>query len=96
MLFELGRYEDAINQSKIALKINPFMATAYLMIANSLSKLGKYQESILWYDKYIEKTKSSSRVHANDLVFHPKGVALYKLGRKEEATYWWKKRKESE
>ena len=72
------------------------MATAYLMIANSLSKLGKYQESILWYDKYIEKTKSSSRVHANDLVFHPKGVALYKLGRKEEATYWWKKSKESE
>ena len=96
VLFELGRYEDAINQSKIALKINPFMATAYLMIANSLSKLGKYQESILWYDKYIEKTKSSSRVHANDLVFHPKGVALYKLGRKEEATYWWKKSKESE
>ena len=96
VLFELGRYEDAINQSKMALKINPFMATACLMIANSLSKLGKYQESIPWYDKYIEKSKSSSRKTTTDLVFHPKGVALYKLGRKDEATYWWKKSKEFE
>ena len=95
-MFELGKYEDAINQANSALKINPFMFTSYLRIANSLSKLGKYQESIQWYDKNIEKIKSSSRISAGFMDFHPKGVALYKLGRKDEAMYWWKKSKEFE
>ena len=95
VLFELGKYDDAINQANSALKINPFMFTSFLMIANSLSKLGKYQESIPWYDKYIEKIKSSSRKSYGDLVFYPKGIALYKLGRKDEAVKCWKKSKEA-
>jgi tetratricopeptide (TPR) repeat protein len=96
VLFELGKYEDAINQANNALKINPFMFTSFLMIANSLSKLGKYQESIPWYNKYIEKMKTSSRESDVDLVFHPKGIALFKLGRKDEAIECWKKSKEFE
>ena len=78
-LFDLGKYEEAIQCYDIAIEINPDFEEAYYNKGTALSDLGNKEEAIKCYDKAIELNPDLEKAYNN------KGVALSDLGKNEEA-----------
>ncbi|HSB50594.1 MAG TPA: tetratricopeptide repeat protein [Nitrosopumilaceae archaeon] len=57
VLYELGRYEEAITYYDQALTINPGKLGAIVNKANALQELGKYDEALKWFEKAYAITK---------------------------------------
>ena len=53
-LYNLGKYEEAIEWYDKVLKIDPNDVNALNNKGLALNNLGKYQEAIEWYDKALE------------------------------------------
>ncbi len=79
VLFDLGKYQEAIRYYDKAIKLNPRDTIAYMGKGIALYYLGKYQEAISCYDKAIELDPKNTEVYYN------KALALDKLGKYQEA-----------
>lgn len=73
-----GRFEDAINECKIAIDLDPDFGNPYNDIGSYLINLGKYDEAIYWLEKAIE---------APD--YEPRHFPYYNLGRVYEKRGDW-------
>jgi len=78
-LYDLGRYEEAIEEFDIALDIDPNYKEAHYNKGNTLRHLKRYEEAIKEYDKALAIDPNFKEAHNN------KGIALNNLGRYEEA-----------
>lgn len=56
-----GKYEDAINQCKLAIEIDSELGNPYNNIGFCLMKLGDLENSILWFNKAIKAPKYDER-----------------------------------
>ena len=83
-LSKLKRYDEAIEQYKLALKYNPSNSIAYHNLGNSLRKLKRYEEAIEQYKLAIQHNPSFS------IAYHNLGVSLDELKRYEEAIEQYK------
>ncbi len=75
-----SNFAESQKVAEQGLKLYPEKADEwYNMIANNLDNLGKSQEALLWYDKYIK--------HYNNayLAYFNKGITYYKLKQMAEA-----------
>jgi Flp pilus assembly protein TadD len=77
--FELGRYQEAVEAYKEALRLKPDDAAAWNNLGNAYSDLGRYQEAIQAY-------KEALRLEPDNAVpWKNLGVVYRQLGRHEEA-----------
>lgn len=49
-----GRFDEAINQNQIALRLSPFMVDPYVNIGNTFKELGRIEESLTFYKRATE------------------------------------------
>jgi tetratricopeptide (TPR) repeat protein len=75
-----GRYEEAILEYKIAIRLNPYPPNSYMFgIAKSYAYTGQYDEAITWGKKAVRQKPDSFLAH---IVL----TEIYSLaGRDEEA-----------
>ena len=73
-----GRFEDAINECKIAIYLDPNYGNAYNDIGSYLINLKQYDEAIYWFEKAID---------APD--YEPRHFPYYNLGRIYEKKGEW-------
>ncbi|CAD8214482.1 unnamed protein product [Paramecium octaurelia] len=78
-LYNLNKYQEAIECYDIAITINPQNDAVWYYKGNALNKLNKYQEAIECYDKSITINPKDDKVQYN------KGIALNKLNKYQEA-----------
>ncbi len=84
-LYNLGRFEEAIDSYKKALEIKPDDHYAWNDIGVALAHLGRFEEAIDSYKKALEIKPDYHMTWLNQ------GLALYNLGRFEEAIDSYKK-----
>jgi tetratricopeptide (TPR) repeat protein len=75
----LGRYQDAIEAYKQAIRIKPDYAEAYYNLGNACSNLGRWQEAIESYKQAVRIRPDLAKAHYN------LGTACGELGRWQEA-----------
>lgn len=73
-----GRFEEAIDECKIAIELDPNFGNPYNDIGSYLINLGKFDEAIYWLEKAIE---------APD--YEPRHFPFYNLGRVYEKKGDW-------
>lgn len=73
-----GRFEEAIDECKIAIELDPNFGNPYNDIGSYLINMGKYDEAIYWLEKAIE---------APD--YEPRHFPFYNLGRVYEKKGDW-------
>lgn len=73
-----GRFEEAIDECKIAIELDPNFGNPYNDIGSYLINLGKYDEAIYWLEKAVE---------APD--YEPRHFPFYNLGRVYEKKGDW-------
>jgi Tfp pilus assembly protein PilF len=73
-----GRFEEAIDECKIAIDLDPNFGNPYNDIGSYLINLGKYDDAIYWLEKAIE---------APD--YEPRHFPFYNLGRVYEKKGEW-------
>jgi len=86
-LLTSGRYDEILDYCLVILTKNPLNIKALKYKAYSLYFLGRYDEAISCYDKAIEVEPESPSNYEG------KSRALEKLGRVEEARYYYKQAK---
>ncbi|MCS7054280.1 MAG: tetratricopeptide repeat protein [Ignavibacterium sp.] len=74
----LGKYEEAIEECKIAIELDPDYGNPYNDIGTYLVNLNRYDESIYWFQKALQ---------ARD--YDSPHIALYNLGRVFEKKGMW-------
>jgi tetratricopeptide (TPR) repeat protein len=77
-----GDYEEAIKQFKNAIAINPSYRVAYFNLANTYSKIGKFQEAVSYYEKALRL--KGDRVLLPE-IYNNLGLVLSKIGRSDLA-----------
>ena len=80
----LGRYQDAVEAYKQAIKIKPDYADAHYYLGNAYDKLGRYQEAIEAFGQAIKIKPDYAEAHYN------LGLAYGKLGRYQDAVESYK------
>lgn len=85
--FSLVNNESAFKYAKAAYELDSTNSEAilYLGTANLFTK--RYQEAYKYYSKYYELVKESGGLDVNDM--HRMGYALWKIGKKDEARYYF-------
>lgn len=63
LLFNTGRYEEALNDFNVALKLKPDYIDALLGRANTLSTLQRYEEAIPDYNAYLQQHPDSAQAY---------------------------------
>jgi tetratricopeptide (TPR) repeat protein len=81
---ELGRYQDAVEAFKQAIRIKPDYAEAHCNLGVAYGKLGRWQEAIEAFSQAIKIKTDYAEAHYN------LGVAYGKLGRYQEAVEAYK------
>jgi len=76
---ELGKYEEAIEDGTVAIRLDPKYAIAYNNRGNAKAGLGQYEESIADLDEAIRLDPKDA------LVYYNRGNAKRKLGKNEDA-----------
>ncbi len=79
VLAELGRWEEARDAARRALKINTNDSAAQQVLATALHHLGSHKEALAVFDRLIEARPDSAKPHVN------KGVLLFEMGDVEGA-----------
>jgi tetratricopeptide (TPR) repeat protein len=79
-LDEKGRRNEAIDEYRAVLKIQPGMARAHLNLGADLDKAGQADEAMLQYQEVIRLEPGNAKAHNN------LGVALFGQGKTDEAT----------
>lgn len=77
-LSNLGKYEQAIEQCKMAIELDPENGIHYNDIGINLIKLNKFDESIYWFKKALSSKYYSSKY-----------ISLYHLGQVFEKKGMW-------
>ena len=75
----MGMLEEALNQYKKVIELDPMASNTLLAIANTLLDLGRFSESKPYYDKVLELIPNSPNIH-NDI-----GLYYEKTGDKKRA-----------
>jgi len=65
VLGDLGRFDKALEQLNLSLKINPYSAEVHTNMGNVLVKVGKIDEAIKHYEKAIDLQPGFSEAHYN-------------------------------
>ena len=78
----LGRYDDAIEECKTAIQVDPEFGNPYNDIGSYLVHLDRLEEAIPW----LEKAKQAPRYEPRHFPYVNLGRIYLKLGRVEEAT----------
>lgn len=78
----LGRFDEAIEECKNAIGLDPDFGNPYNDIGSYLVHLGKIEEAIPW----LEKAKQAPRYEPRHFPYLNLGRIYLKLGRLEEAT----------
>src|SRR5437867_9224057 len=78
----LGRYDEAIEECKTAIEVDPDFGNPYNDIGSYLVHLGKLDEAIPW----LEKAKQATRYEPRHFPYLNLGRIYVKLGRLQEAT----------
>jgi Tfp pilus assembly protein PilF len=73
-----GRFEEAIEECKIAIDLDPNFGNPYNDIGSYLINLGKYDDAIYWLEKAIETPD-----------YQPRHFPFYNLGRVYEKKGEW-------
>ncbi len=76
-LWSTGRNEEAMEQLREALKLNPDYPEARLLLAESLFRMGRLEEAAMHYTSYL---KIESASDSADYVHNQLGLILRKLG----------------
>jgi Tfp pilus assembly protein PilF len=78
----LGRYDDAIEECKTAIQVDPEFGNPYNDIGSYLVHLDRLEEAIPW----LEKAKLAPRYEPRHFPYVNLGRIYLKLGRVQEAT----------
>jgi tetratricopeptide (TPR) repeat protein len=78
----LGRYDDAIEECKTAIRLDPEFGNPYNDIGSYLVHLDRLEEAIPW----LEKAKQAARYEPRHFPYVNLGRIYLKLGRVQEAT----------
>jgi tetratricopeptide (TPR) repeat protein len=78
-LLSQGRFAEAIEQYREALRLKPNLAEAYANLGVALKNQGKLEDALLQYTRALELDPELADVHNN------LGVVLFRVGRKDEA-----------
>jgi len=100
LLFNIGRFEEALNDFNAALKLQPDYIDALIGRANTLSTLQKYQEAIPDYDAYLKQRPDSAQAYVwratawHHLQEYDKAMAdcdaAIRLNSKNAEAWYWK------
>jgi Tfp pilus assembly protein PilF len=74
----IGKYEEAIEECKNALELDPNFGNAYNDIGIYLTNLNKFDDSIYWFQKAIKTPNYESKY-----------ISMYNLGRVFEKKGMW-------
>jgi len=77
----LGRYDDAIQECKNAIQVDPDFGNPYNDIGSYLVHLGRVEEAIPW----LEKAKSARRYEPRHFPYINLGRIYMKMGKIEQA-----------
>jgi pentatricopeptide repeat protein len=88
VLYENGRYEEALQAYEKALELNPDDSYVWCEKGFTLFSLDRYEEALMVFDKILEPNPDDSDA------WYGKGIALYGLGRYEEALQAYEKARE--
>jgi tetratricopeptide (TPR) repeat protein len=80
VLYQLKRYQEALEASTQAIVLDPNLARAYIRKSNALMRLRRYEEALPVHDRAIELAPFG--VH---ILYYSKGKALLLLKRYAEA-----------
>ncbi|MGA2070269.1 MAG: tetratricopeptide repeat protein [Sedimentisphaerales bacterium] len=83
-LNSMGRYQDAIEAYKQAIKINPYFADAFVGLGITYGKLDQWQNEVETYKQAIKLKPGYANAYYN------LGIAYKDLGRLEDAMEAWK------
>ena len=78
-LYQLKRYEEALNAFAQVIRLDPNFATAYIKKGNTLNELERYEDALTVFDQTIHLDPDSVNT------YYGKGRALTELKRYEEA-----------
>ena len=78
----LGRYDEAIQECKIAIAVDPDFGNPYNDIGSYFVHLGRLEEAIPW----LEKAKKAKRYEPRHFPYVNLGRVYLKLGRVQDAT----------
>lgn len=79
-LFESGKFEEAVNAYKQAIKLKPDYSDAYYNLGDAYFQLSLYKEAIEAYKRAVKYQPDFAPTHNNI------GTAYYKLGEHKKAT----------
>ena len=78
-------YETAIEGNKIAIKLNPTLASAYCGLGDSYTYLGKYEEAVAYFEQALAMSNNDPQRWA---FFTYGALACIFLGDFEKALHW--------
>jgi TolB-like protein/DNA-binding winged helix-turn-helix (wHTH) protein/Flp pilus assembly protein TadD len=84
--FELARYEEALALARKAVELDPLSVEAVERLAEDLNFLGRFDEALAWYERFLEIDPGYAWSYTQ-IGLHHSEIS----GRLDEAAVWWAK-----
>ncbi len=84
--WKLARYEEALALSRKAVELDPLSIDAVAGLGQALQWLGRFDESLSWYERALEIDPGFAQGYALIAAHH-----WFVTGRLDEAVVWWAK-----